>query len=227
MNICLISWPSYPADDLCGKAAALCTNYKGDPVNALNGAMSSGHESIAEHANFTFLIDGVSRVLLAQLTRHRIASFSVQSQRYAGLGDIKSVIIPDSIDSTFLKSEYERFVNEAFCRYEYLVKSGVPEEDARFVIPQGITTKLMMTMNARELRHFFSLRCCNRAQWEIRELADKMLVQCKQKAPVLFKDAGPGCVRGHCPEGKRSCCHSRRYEKPFYDGGDDDARADE
>lgn len=204
MNVCLISWPSYPADDLCGKAAALCTNYKGDPINALNGAMDSGHESIAEHANFTFLIDGVSRVLLAQLTRHRIASFSVQSQRYAGLGDVAMCIIHDTIPED-IRDDYTETFNTLVDFFNKMVESGVPEEDARFIIPQGITTKLMMTMNARELRHFFSLRCCNRAQWEIREMAEQMLVQCKQKAPVLFKDAGPGCVRGHCPEGKRSC----------------------
>ena len=89
--------------------------------------------------------------------------------------------------------------------YNAMVTEGIPEEDARFIIPQGITCKLMMTANARELRHFFSLRCCNRAQWEIRELANEMLRQCKEVAPVLFADAGPGCVRGACPEGAKSC----------------------
>lgn len=93
-----------------------------------------------------------------------------------------------------------------------MINAGVPAEDARYILPQGITTKLYMTMNARELRHFFSLRCCTRAQWEIRALADEMLRLCKEVAPALFEDAGPGCVRGKCPEGEKSCGHPRRID---------------
>lgn len=186
-------------DLLCGEAAALCTNYKGDPIKALKGAMASGHESVCEHASFTFLVEGVSRVLLAQLTRHRLASFSVQSQRYAGLSG-NEVVLPDSI---LEEDDVADAIVETMIEYYYeLVKRGVPQEDARFVLPQGVSTKLMMTMNARELRHFFSLRCCNRAQWEIREMADEMLRQCREAAPVLFADAGPGCVSGRCPEAR-------------------------
>lgn len=191
-------------DEICGQAAALCTGFEGDPLKALRGAMASGHESVAEHAAFTFVIEGISRVTLAQLTRHRMASFSVQSQRYCGV-DAGSVVIPDSMcrtDAAYLLVRHKR---EAAKLYGALTEMGIPAEDARYILPQGITTTLMMTANARELRHFFSLRCCNRAQWEIRQLADEMLKLCKGVAPVLFADAGAGCVRGRCPEGSRSC----------------------
>lgn len=192
------------ADLLCGMAAALCTDFKGDPVKALKGAMASGHESVCEHASFTFYIEGVSRVLLAQLTRHRLASFSVQSQRYCGCYPA-DVSLPDSFADKRFTGSVNVVLNKIDDLYNAMVTEGIPEEDARFIIPQGITCKLMMTANARELRHFFALRTCNRAQWEIRELANEMLRQCKEVAPVLFADAGPGCVRGACPEGAKSC----------------------
>ncbi|MCI7703723.1 MAG: FAD-dependent thymidylate synthase, partial [Clostridiales bacterium] len=98
--------------------------------------------------------------------------------------------------------------------YDWLIENGIPAEDARMVAPEGEMTEFVMTMNARELRHFFSLRCCNRAQWEIRKLARRMLAECSAVAPELFKDAGPGCLRGACPEGKRSC------GKPYTKGED-------
>lgn len=192
------------ADGVCGVAAALCTGYKGEPVKALKGALASGHESVAEHNCFTFLIEDVSRVLLAQITRHRLASFSVQSQRYCGC-DPDSVIIPQSIKDKRFAGSVTLMMNKVTDLYDAMIQEGIPEEDARFLVPQGVTCKLVMSANARELRHFFSLRCCNRAQWEIRELANEMLRQCKEVAPVLFADAGPGCVRGACPEGAKSC----------------------
>ena len=192
------------AEELCGYAAALCTGFEGYPLKALKGALASGHESVAEHASFTFYIDGVSRVLLAQLTRHRIASFSVQSQRYCGC-DPTDVIQPASFEDKRFTGSVNAVLRKVEDLYNAMVTEGIPEEDARFIVPQGVTCKLMMTMNARELRHFFSLRCCNRAQWEIRELAQEMLRQCKEVAPVLFADAGAGCVRGACPEGAKSC----------------------
>lgn len=203
MNVMILNHTNDP-DRLCGQAAAICTGYTGDPVQALRGALKSGHESVAEHASFTFAIEGVSRVLLAQLTRHRIASFSVQSQRYCGCYPA-DVILPDSFKDKRFMGSVNVVLNKIDDLYTAMVAEGIPEEDARFIIPQGITCKLMMTMNARELRHFFSLRCCNRAQWEIRKLANEMLRQCREIAPVLFADAGPGCVRGTCPEGPKSC----------------------
>lgn len=200
---------THEPDLLCGEAAALCTGFTGDPLDALRGAMKRGHESVAEHATFTFHVSGVSRVLLAQLTRHRLASFSVQSQRYCGTDF--GLVTPDSVSRLPQLVDdiitARRVVEDLYIKARSL---GVPDEDARFFTFQAGKTALMFTMNARELRLFFSLRCCNRAQWEIRQLADEMLRLVKEVAPVLFKDAGPGCVRGHCPEGSRSCKKPRR-----------------
>lgn len=202
MTVTILSYTADP-DRLCGKAAAICTGYTGDPVQALRGALKSGHESVAEHASFTFCVEGVSRVLLAQLTRHRLASYSVQSQRYCG-ADME-VIVPDSMVRPDLVDDIVEAKKVVKRLYQKAVKLGVPEEDARYFTFQGGVTRKIVTMNARELRHFFSLRCCSRAQWEIRELAKEMLRQCREVAPVLFADAGPGCMRGHCPEGNKSC----------------------
>ena len=184
---------------LAGYAAAKCYNGK-DPRKSLEVAMDGGHESVLEHAVFTFEVDEVSRVLLAQITRHRLASFSVQSQRYCGAN--QNVVTPDSMvhpellgDIVAVKKAVERL-------YKHARELGVPHEDCRYYTLQGGHTGFVMTMNGRELRHFFSLRCCNRAQWEIRDLADKMLELVKEVAPAMFADAGPGCVRGHCPEHK-------------------------
>ena len=196
------------ADELAGMAAALCYNGK-NVRRSLEVAMEGHHESVMEHATFTFLVEGVSRVLLAQLTRHRLASFSVQSQRYVKYDKGVGYVIPPKIvdlgdeavqEYTMQMETMQRWYRE-WC--QKLGKDG--QEDARFVLPGACETTLMMTMNARELRHFFSLRCCNRAQWEIRRMANEMLRLCKQVSPALFDDAGPGCVRGACPEGKKSC----------------------
>ncbi|MGN0773562.1 MAG: FAD-dependent thymidylate synthase [Candidatus Ventricola sp.] len=213
MNVTLIRFTPEP-DKLCGEAAALCTGYDGDPINALRGAMGSGHENVAEHAVFTFRIEDVSRSLLAQLTRHRIASFSVQSQRYCGIPH--NAVVPESVRnaSSYVYYAFMDAIASSHDAYDWLVDNGIPAEDARMVVPEGELTKLIMTMNARELRHFFSLRCCNRAQWEIRRMAWLMLDECLVVAPELFRDAGPGCVRGACPEGKRSC------GKPYTKGED-------
>ena len=190
-------------DALCGEAAALCTGYEGDPLGALEGAMKRGHGSICEHGSLTFKVEGVSRVLLAQLTRHRIASFSVQSQRYCGVQP--EWVVPQTIVDAGYKFEYMWSCRSAYELMTELIENGVPAEDARYVIPQGVACNLIVTMNARELLHFFSLRCCNRAQWEIRDLANKMLGACKVNAPRIFRNAGAPCVRGACPEGAYSC----------------------
>lgn len=204
MKVTLIRFTPEP-DALCGEAAAICTGYTGDPLKALRGALESGHESVAEHAGFTFRIEDVSRSLLAQLTRHRLASYSVQSQRYCGIP--YNMVVPKTVldASSHVYDVFVDAVVSSHKAYDWLIEHGIPAEDARMVAPEGETTALVMTMNARELRHFFSLRCCNRAQGEIRELARRMLAECSVVAPALFKDAGPGCLRGPCPEGKRSC----------------------
>lgn len=201
MKVSLIRHTLSP-EELVGLAAALC--YDGKNIDAARKtAMSAGHESVAEHASFTFLVEGVSRVLLAQITRHRLASFSVQSQRYCGVEP--EWIVPPEVKAKGFELTYLKRCDECYETFCDMVKCGVPDEDARYVIPQGVQCRLMVTMNIRELRHFFGLRCCERAQWEIRNLADEMLALCAEKAPGLFWDAGPGCVRGHCPEGAKSC----------------------
>ena len=209
MKVTLLSRSVAPVN-VCRQAAAVCTGAD-DWAAALRGAMASGHESVLEHASFTFKVEGVSRVLLAQLTRHRLASFSVQSQRYCGVNPVW--VVPEKIRAKGWEESYISTCNKCYWLYQQMIEDGVPEEDARFVIPQGITCELVMTMNVRELRHFFSLRTCNRAQWEIRELADEMLKLCKREAAELFKGAGCACMAGKpCPEGKRSCGHPRGKE---------------
>ena len=191
------------ADGICGLAAAKC--YGGsNPENALETALKHGHTSVAEHACFTFEIDGLSRVALAQLTRHRHASFSVESQRYCG-ADERPFIRPKSFKDKAYVGSVDAMLYELEDLYHSMVMDGVPKEDARMILPQGIATNLIMTMNARELLHFFNLRCCRRAQWEIRDLAWEMLKLCQIAAPKLFEKAGPSCVSGTCPEGSRSC----------------------
>ena len=202
MNVELISWPTMDPATLAGKAAAKCYN-GANYDRSLRVAMDGGHLSVAEHANFTFEISGVSRVLLAQLTRHRIASFSVNSQRYCGVKP--DWIIPQTIIDAGMKSDYLLYCDAGYRLMCDMMEKGVPAEDARYCIPQGVTCSLIMTMNARELRHFFDLRCCNRAQWEIRQLAWTMHRLCRKIAPELFATSGPGCIRGNCPEGKKSC----------------------
>lgn len=182
----------------------------------------SHHESPMEHVVFTFGVEGVSRALLAQITRHRLASFSVQSQRYCELGNAThcfDYVVPHTIQALGDEAVIEYNAQMAAINTWYhmwIEKLGGGEsarEDARFVLPNACATKFVVTMNARELLHFFSMRCCKRAQWEIRELALAMLELVKPICPTLFAKAGAGCVRGKCPEGKRSCGEPyKRYE---------------
>lgn len=205
-----------PDPELCAIGAGICYDAK-DPWKALKKALEKGHESVSEHTGFTFLVEGVSRALLAQLTRHRLASFSVQSQRYVVLGGGFPYVIPPSIEALGMEDVtiyMDQMAQIAEWYDGWLAKLGKEgAEDARFVLPNACETKLLMTMNARELRHFFSLRCCNRAQWEIRAMADEMLRACKEEAYTLFADAGPGCVRGACPEGDMACGSPRNKQE--------------
>lgn len=174
--------------------------------SVLSTIMRSGHFSTLEHASYTFAIDGVSRALTHQLVRHRLASFNQQSQRYVKFKDGVPVVKPASVAAS---SETEAVFDQAIAAcveaYKKLLDAGVPAEDARYLLPNAAESKIVVTMNVRELLHFFSLRCCNRAQWEIRELAHRMLELARPTAPFIFADAGAGCVRGACPEGKMSC----------------------
>lgn len=209
MDVKLIRYTT-EAEALCGEAAAICTDYE-DEIRALRGALGSGHESVIEHASFTFRVEGVSRALLAQITRHRLASFSVQSQRYVQMDNMPYVTPPTIAGNDGAKAAYDRLMGRIEEMYHLLIEHGIPAEDARFVLPNACCTQFVMTMNARELRHFSALRCCNRAQWEIRELADRMLRLCKEAAPGLFEQAGCACMQGKpCPEGRRSCGRPRK-----------------
>lgn len=163
-----------------------------------------GHASVIEHASFTFSIEDVSRAMTHQLVRHRIASYTQQSQRFVTYDTLERYVTPRSISE---KVEARKIYNETLEKvsetYRKLLKMAVPKEDARFLLPNAAKTNIIVTMNARELRHFFNLRCCTRAQWEIREVAVEMLRQAKKATPALFENCGPSCVElGFCPEGK-------------------------
>lgn len=198
-----------------------------------------GHESPIEHANFTFGIEGVSRALLAQITRHRIASFSVQSQRYVTENDFEYVTPPEiaadeEASALFLEAmqkdkEYYDKITDILHEKHFntFILEGMDEksakraaekkaiEDARFVLPNACDTKMVVTMNARSLMNFFRHRCCNRAQWEIKAVADQMLKLVLEVAPNLFKNAGPSCVHSNCPEGKMTCGKAKQMRE-FY-----------
>ena len=230
----------------------------------VNMLASIGHESPLEHVSFTFAIEGISRACTHQIVRHRIASYSQQSQRYVKLEQFE-YIIPPAIESNpeakriFIEAmerdqkAYDELVDllledilidkhaadygscireilkenpdvapdrskvldlyaeKFFENYRKAEKQAI--EDARYVFPNACETKIVITMNARSLLHFFNVRCCNRAQWEIREMATEMLKECKKIAPALFKKAGPDCVYGKCGEGKMSCKHPRKEDE--------------
>jgi thymidylate synthase (FAD) len=176
--------------------------------------MKMHHESPIEHSSFTFAVEGISRACSHQLVRHRLASYSQQSQRYVSEVSGFDYVIPQTIKGDRELEEYFiNFMANAQEAYNYLVRrlneKGIKGEsanqDARFVMPNACETKIMVTMNARELLHFFRQRCCNRAQWEIRAMAIEMLKLAKRVSPTIFKDAGPSCIKGACPEGEYTC----------------------
>ncbi|MCM1989625.1 FAD-dependent thymidylate synthase [Oceanirhabdus seepicola] len=231
MNVKLIAYTP-DAEKLIASAAKLCYSRGGveeieknltqDKVEKFVEMLQSyGHESPIEHVSFTFAVEGVSRSLTHQLVRHRIASYSQQSQRYVKLEGFE-YIVPPSIegDEKLLKS-YKEAMNNINESYSYLadglkqkyMEQGLDErnsekkaiEDARYVFPNACETKIVFTMNARTLMNFFRHRCCQRAQWEIRLMADNMLQLVKGVAPSIFKYAGPSCVKTSCPEGRMSC----------------------
>jgi thymidylate synthase (FAD) len=180
----------------------------------LEKLIAVGHLSPVEHASFTFAVEGISRACSHQLVRHRLASYSQQSQRYVGEEDGFSYIIPPAIkEDNELLAHFERLMEETSNSYIYIVEKleekgctvESAREDARFILPNATETKIIMTMNARELLHFFSVRLCNRAQWEIREMAYLMLKLARPLAPAVFRYSGPPCLKGKCPEGPRTC----------------------
>lgn len=201
--------------------------------------MSMGHESPIEHISFTFGIEGVSRSLLAQFTRHRIASYSVKSQRYVKEGEFEFITPPEIENSPEAKKLFLEAMQDDVEKYNKLsdilykkhyddfIKQGIDEkkagnmaekkaiEDARYVLPNACETKMIVTFNARSLINFFNHRCCERAQWEIRDMACKMLELVKGVAPTIFKYAGPSCLSGTCPEGKMTCGKMLEKRKLF------------
>jgi thymidylate synthase (FAD) len=215
----------YSAADIDGLRRA---SESSDNAAYIRGVLASGHQSVIEHASFSFAIEGVSRALLAQITRHRMASFSVQSQRYVDFSGAREkrgkkgkggfeYVLPPRVEALGPEA-IERFdgqmrqMQDWYNEWSTLLGEN-SAEDARFVLPQAASTRITMTMNARELLHFFSLRCCYRAQWEINALAGAMLDLVYPLAPTVFENAGPGCLRGPCPEGSKSCGRSAEVER--------------
>lgn len=197
---------------------------QGERKELINLLRESGHLSPFEHVTFTFAVEGISRACSHQLVRHRLASYSQQSQRYVSEEIGFDYIVPPLFkeDKTLKKIFLEAMEksHEYYCKLlKKLENKGIVGEfarqDARFVLPNASETKIVITMNARELIHFFRVRCCNRAQWEIRELATEMLKLVKKIAPLLFIDAGPACFTGKCPEGKFTCGKTEQIRKKF------------
>ncbi|AGI48469.1 thymidylate synthase (FAD) [Thermoplasmatales archaeon BRNA1] len=221
MKVTLLAY-TQDADRICAAAARSCYSDKGaselrdtvkNPEEFLSHVVSMGHHSVIEHANFTFSVEGVSRSLTHQLVRHRIASFSQQSQRYVSLKD-PTFVVPETVKGNpEAEKLYLDTMDAIWKAYGKLEDMGIPAEDARYVLPNGCTTNITITMNARELWHFFNLRCCNRAQWEIREMAKQMLELVQKVSPAIFRGAGPACARGPCPEGSKCCGHPWNKEK--------------
>ena len=200
------------ADQLCGMAAANCY-HSSNFQKALEHSAGAGHESVIEHTIYTFRISGVSRCLLAQLTRHRLCSFSVESQRYVKMESHQPFVCPQTIAHSELIEKYVAFCREAINLYQEMLDAGIPAEDARYSIPQAVTTTIIMSCNARELKHILGLRCCNRAQWEIKRLADKMYTLVYPTAPAIFGKAGPGCVNGRGCHEAHPCGSPRKLEE--------------
>jgi len=240
-------------DATIAAAAKLC--YSSSDIESLREKISAeeaerfvkmlagiGHQSPLEHTLFIFGIEGVSRALLAQITRHRIASFSVQSQRYVHIRNFEYIMPPAIEADSRAAAEFTEAMKVAAEKYDTLteilyqkelarlVAEGTDEaqaekkaqktaiEDARFVLPNAAATKMVVTMNARSLLHFFEERCCTRAQWEIRAVATEMLRLAKEVAPAVFAKAGPPCVKGACPEGKMTCGRVAEMRKLFGEG---------
>jgi len=233
LNVVLLRHTPEP-EEVVAMAAKLCYSPSGveelkEKIEAKDQAAfvemlaSIGHLSPIEHVSFSFGIEGISRACSHQLVRHRVASYSQQSQRYVKAEQFNYVIPPSIKQDPALAKEFERCMDEAqqitpkvLKRLEESgLKGEVGQQDARYLLPNAAETKIVVTMNARELLHFFRVRCCNRAQWEIREMAERMLAHVKKAAPMIFAKSGPGCLYAACPEGKKTCGKIEEVRKKY------------
>lgn len=237
LKVILLSYTPEP-EEAIAMAAKLC--YSPSDIESLRDRiaardqkefvkklMDMGHMSPIEHPSFTFAIEGISRACSHQLVRHRLASYSQQSQRYVSEETGFDYVIPPIIKKDEeLRNYFESFMAEAQRTYNHIVKrlneKGIKGEaanqDARFVLPNATETKIIVTMNARELLHFFRQRCCYRAQWEIRQMSEEMLRIVKGIAPTIFDKAGPACIKGPCPEGKYTCGRIKEVRNRYRQG---------
>jgi thymidylate synthase (FAD) len=233
LNVVLLRHTPEP-EEVVAMAAKLCYSASGvdelkekieakDQAAFVEKLATIGHLSPVEHVSFTFGIEGISRACSHQLVRHRVASYSQQSQRYVKEEHFDYIIPPSIKQDAASSREFEKCMAEAQENYTKVLrrleelgyKGEVGQQDARYLLPNAAETKIVVTMNARELLHFFRVRCCNRAQWEIREMADRMLAQVKTAAPTIFGKSGPGCLYAPCPEGKMTCGKIEDVRKKF------------
>ncbi len=223
-NIVLISHTENP-EQVIASAARMCYSpsnidelkekvSKADIAAFIKKLLSMGHLSVFEHASFTFAIEGISRVTTHELVRHRIASYSQQSQRYIKEKTIFDYVTPSAIEKNdILNEKYQKFMEDSYKLYSEMIEAGIAKEDARFVLPNAKEAKIIVTMNARSLMHFFNLRMCARAQWEIRQMATAMCEIVKGICPSVFENAGASCdTLGYCPEGEFSCGRYKTLE---------------
>jgi thymidylate synthase (FAD) len=233
LNVVLLRHTPEP-EEVVAMAAKLCYSPSGveelkekieakDQAAFVEKLAFIGHLSPIEHVSFSFGIEGISRACSHQLVRHRVASYSQQSQRYVKEEQFDYVIPPSIKQDPALTREFEKFMAEAQENYTKVLKrleergykGEAGQQDARYLLPNAAETKIVVTMNARELLHFFRVRCCNRAQWEIREMAERMLAHVKRVAPTIFAKSGPGCLYAPCPEGKMTCGKIEEVRKKF------------
>lgn len=221
LHVKLLSYTPVP-EEIITKAARLCySNVSISEIKVnefiqkkmVNKMFSLGHHSTLEHAYFTFGIEGISRACSHQLVRHRLASYSQQSQRYVKFLEPFEYIIPDSIkNNPAILEKYKSIMKEIADLYKYFIENDIPAEDSRYILPNACTTKIIVSMNARELLHFFNMRLCSKAQYEIRKIASLMLNLVKKVAPTVFKKAGPTCISyGFCRESAKDCELYKKY----------------
>ena len=233
LNVVLLRHTPEP-EEVVAMAAKLCYSASGvdelkqkieakDQAAFVEKLAAIGHLSPIEHVSFSFGIEGISRACSHQLVRHRVASYSQQSQRYVKEEQFDYVVPPSIKEDSALVKEFEKCMAEAQENYTRVLKrleelgykGETGQQDARYLLPNAAETKIVVTMNARELLHFFRVRTCNRAQWEIREMAERMLALVKGVAPTIFGKSGPGCLYAPCPEGKMACGKIEEVRKKF------------